>query len=441
MFAFSRRLTLGLFLLTGAISVAQADVNDQLVQRITQSKNELDALEKKNSQESRSYAQRLEQKEQELKALRTQVASQQRVVDEQLLGLDKLKERVDQWSAQSQYQKQLLNHFGESTQLLTAGSVGDDASILDRAEKSLENALNPQWRGARVVTLDAKIVDLPQLALGPVVIGVDTQANQAGPVAREKDQEAHLLGVFSSVQQKDLLELKASGSGILTFDPTLGSAYKLLSSNDGLMTHLILGGTRVVPIIIFGFLAFVVSILKGIELVRLPKIDEEFIAKVNALAVGAAGDLIASKAQLVEKIRSLRANMQGAQAKLIDIVLSHPESQYRDDLMAAYLIEYRHRIERFMGVVATSAAVAPLLGLLGTVSGMISMFKMMMIFGSGDISTVSGGISEALITTELGLVVAIPSLVVSALLARKTKSYNGKLETFAIKLSKMDLSA
>ena len=108
--------------------------------------------------------------------------------------------------------------------------------------------------------------------------------------------------------------------------------------------------------------------------------------------------------------------------------------------MVAYLMEYRHKVERFMNVVSVCASIAPLLGLLGTVSGMITTFKMMTIFGTGDASTVSGGISIALITTELGLVVAIPSLIASALLSRKIKSYLHDLESFAIKVSKVDFS-
>ncbi|RZA05465.1 MAG: MotA/TolQ/ExbB proton channel family protein, partial [Moraxellaceae bacterium] len=94
--------------------------------------------------------------------------------------------------------------------------------------------------------------------------------------------------------------------------------------------------------------------------------------------------------------------------------------------------------DMYMGIVATSAAVAPLLGLLGTVSGMINTFKMMTIFGSGDVSTVSGGISEALITTELGLIVAVPSLVISAILTRQIKTYSHAMENFAIKISKIN---
>ena len=69
---------------------------------------------------------------------------------------------------------------------------------------------------------------------------------------------------------------------------------------------------------------------------------------------------------------------------------------------------------------------------------MINTFMMMNTFGTGDAATVSGGISEALVTTELGLIVAIPSLILSALLSRKAKSHNAKLEANAIQLSKYE---
>ncbi|WP_420818925.1 MotA/TolQ/ExbB proton channel family protein [Paraglaciecola marina] len=99
------------------------------------------------------------------------------------------------------------------------------------------------------------------------------------------------------------------------------------------------------------------------------------------------------------------------------------------------------RLERWIGAIGMTAAVSPLLGLLGTVSGMIETFKMMTLFGSGDPEVVSGGIAQALVTTELGLVVAIPALILNALLSRKAKSYYNELESFAILISKSDEQA
>ena len=68
------------------------------------------------------------------------------------------------------------------------------------------------------------------------------------------------------------------------------------------------------------------------------------------------------------------------------------------------------------------AAIAPLLGLLGTVTGMISTFDVMAVSGTGNAKAMAGGISEALITTQTGLLVAIPGLCMKDFLARRARN-------------------
>jgi len=72
-------------------------------------------------------------------------------------------------------------------------------------------------------------------------------------------------------------------------------------------------------------------------------------------------------------------------------------------------------------IIAVTAATSPLLGLLGTVSGMIATFNLITLFGSGDPKPLAGGISEALVTTLFGLVVAIPALILHAFLSRRSQ--------------------
>jgi biopolymer transport protein ExbB len=78
------------------------------------------------------------------------------------------------------------------------------------------------------------------------------------------------------------------------------------------------------------------------------------------------------------------------------------------------------KIERGLITLAILAAIAPMLGLLGTVSGMIETFQSITLFGTGDPKLMSGGISQALVTTELGLAVAIPILLIHSLLSSKS---------------------
>ena len=76
------------------------------------------------------------------------------------------------------------------------------------------------------------------------------------------------------------------------------------------------------------------------------------------------------------------------------------------------------RYDRFLSTIAVLAAVSPLFGLLGTVTGMIETFDVITLFGTGNARAMAGGISEALVTTQGGLMVSIPGLFMSVLLYR-----------------------
>ncbi|MEX0624532.1 MotA/TolQ/ExbB proton channel family protein [Saccharospirillum sp.] len=78
-----------------------------------------------------------------------------------------------------------------------------------------------------------------------------------------------------------------------------------------------------------------------------------------------------------------------------------------------------HEMEKFLSTLGTIAAIAPLLGLLGTVLGMIEVFTALMVQGSGNTGVLAGGISQALITTAAGLSVAIPAVIFHRALTRR----------------------
>jgi biopolymer transport protein ExbB len=105
-----------------------------------------------------------------------------------------------------------------------------------------------------------------------------------------------------------------------------------------------------------------------------------------------------------------------------------------EEVMYEQVLATRLKLQRMLPFVAITASSAPLLGLLGTVTGIMNTFTLMTVFGTGDIKTLSSGISEALITTEYGLYVAIPSLLLHAYLSRKTKGVIDQMEKAAIAL-------
>lgn len=90
-----------------------------------------------------------------------------------------------------------------------------------------------------------------------------------------------------------------------------------------------------------------------------------------------------------------------------------------------------------LAVIGVLAAIAPLLGLLGTVTGMIATFDVLAIFGTGNTKAMAGGISEALITTQTGLLVAIPGFYMKGFLERRARNLNKRIEAAGYMLSRL----
>jgi len=96
-----------------------------------------------------------------------------------------------------------------------------------------------------------------------------------------------------------------------------------------------------------------------------------------------------------------------------------------------------HQLERYLNALGTIASITPLLGLLGTVVGMIKVFSAIMIHGVGDPGILAGGISEALITTAAGLTIAIPSLIFHRYFERLVDEYVVNMEEESLRLIDM----
>lgn len=93
-----------------------------------------------------------------------------------------------------------------------------------------------------------------------------------------------------------------------------------------------------------------------------------------------------------------------------------------------------NRVDRYIPTILVLAGAAPLLGLLGTVSGMITTFDVISVFGTGNARAMAAGISEALITTQAGLVVAVPGLLLGAILQRRAESIKERMRRFGLRL-------
>jgi biopolymer transport protein ExbB len=149
------------------------------------------------------------------------------------------------------------------------------------------------------------------------------------------------------------------------------------------------------------------------------------------IALGGMGLLIASERFIVLSVMGGRIKRQLSEATpspgnpLGRILGVHQENPDVDTETLSLKLEEAvlrelPRVQRGLGALSLLAAVAPLMGLLGTVVGIIETFQSITLFGTGDPRLMSGGISLALITTVIGLVVAIPMLFLHSLLSAKS---------------------
>jgi biopolymer transport protein ExbB len=116
------------------------------------------------------------------------------------------------------------------------------------------------------------------------------------------------------------------------------------------------------------------------------------------------------------------------------LVNSHHGRKFMKDCIEESGRKVAHDLERFLNALGIIAEISPLLGLLGTVFGMIEIFSALMKHGAGDPSALAGGISVALISTAAGLTVAIPSLIFHRYFVRLVDEYVICMEEEALKL-------
>ncbi len=171
------------------------------------------------------------------------------------------------------------------------------------------------------------------------------------------------------------------------------------------------GGLLMLPIILCSVVA-VAIVIERLWFLRRAK-----IAPVNLLAQvwrwykdGVLGNV---------RLKELRKQSPLGEIMAAGLVNArHGREVMRDSVQEA-ASKVVHEMERYLNTLGTVAAVAPLLGLLGTVIGMIDVFTIIMLEGSGNASILAGGISKALITTAAGLSVAIPSVIFHRYLVRR----------------------
>ncbi|MDY0398688.1 MAG: MotA/TolQ/ExbB proton channel family protein [Desulfuromonas thiophila] len=147
---------------------------------------------------------------------------------------------------------------------------------------------------------------------------------------------------------------------------------------------------------------------------------------------------------LAELVRCWRAGLSlppaaGLRSQLVKVLQAEAAlpSALNRRLLDACALRLQAAIDRNLDQIRVLAAVAPLLGLLGTVTGMMATFDAIALFGSGNVRALAGGISEALITTQGGLLVSIPGVLASAVLNLRARRLQERLEETLVLFKRM----
>lgn len=186
------------------------------------------------------------------------------------------------------------------------------------------------------------------------------------------------------------------------------------------------GGWLMLPIILCSILAI------AIVIERFWTLSNNRIAP--RYAVGQVWTWIKNGELDSNKMRELRMGSPLGQILAAGLLHARQGRQAMNDAIEQSAAAVIHELERYLSTLGTIAAITPLLGLLGTVVGMIRVFTEIMIQGTGNANALAGGISEALITTAAGLTVAIPAYACHRYFVRKVDSLVLSLEQESAKL-------
>ncbi len=423
-----------------ASASAQADLDDAL--------ERLASLRRQIREERIPLARELNSLESEVSTQRREVERAQRIRDSQSLDLNSLEAEVRKRQDELDYLESLLGEYARVFESRVAVSeLPLYAEVLQEAHRTLDDPslLESERLAGLGVVIEAGL-ERTDVQLGgasysgsavlPDGLLVEGRFVQAGPLVYFKADAGHAglvetsaslqpaLAALQGAEAQRVSDLVENGRGSATVDVTLGDALAVAATRDTLAEHIRKGGVWIYPILLFALIATVVAIFKAIEIFGFREPKADIIHELLELII----DGHAAKA--LEKAEAIPGPFG---AMLADAVRYHADDkELLEEVLFEHMLRLQPKLERMLPLIAVTAATSPLLGLLGTVTGMINTFNLITVFGTGDARSLSSGISEALITTEFGLIVAIPALVIHALLQRRATGILASMEKMAV---------
>lgn len=218
----------------------------------------------------------------------------------------------------------------------------------------------------------------------------------------------------------------STGKGDIPLDGSMGKAIEVAAAQESIGETVEKGGIVGHCILGLGFVALLLTAFKIYEITTFPVPSRRQLNEI-------LDDLVADDRDAAIAKAAKLPGMAGDMVKT-GVERFHEKRRVLEESLFEKMVTIKPRLDRFLPFLGLTAAAAPLMGLLGTVLGIIKTFKQMAIYGTGNASSFSAGISEALITTAEGLVVAIPVLVLHGILKSLVKGKFGEVEGIGIAL-------
>jgi len=221
--------------------------------------------------------------------------------------------------------------------------------------------------------------------------------------------------------RKDMENYFNSAGTVLPLDPSGGAIFAQLSEDTDWRDFMATGGILMWPIFILGMVALLLILERFIVLGTTKANSDKIMEQINAAAKNKQWD---------ECRQICKKNRRVPTCSMLTSAMKHlgQTQEVLENALQEGILRQMPRLERFLPTMGVLAAIAPLMGLLGTVTGMINIFRVITVVGTGDPSVMSGGISEALLTTQFGLAVAIPLMIIHHAFERRVDRIVGDME-------------
>lgn len=299
-------------------------------------------------------------------------------------------------------------------------SLESRLGILELSLKRVEDTLKDSHFKGRAIADDGTIVEGQFVSLGPATYFASGDLQTFGQAVLATNSLLPEIAQVPSLSPQAIQSIAQGQSKILPLDPSLGKAREVENAQWTLREQIEKGGNVGYIIIGFAAVALLVAIIKSLQFLRTRRLDTTQFHDV----------LVALENEDKKQAEELVQQRSAAAKPLLRSVINHHNAgkEVLEERILGQLEFAKRRLESALPILAITAATAPLLGLLGTVVGMIKTFALINVYGSGEAKAFSAGISEALVTTEFGLIVAIPALIIHGVLQRAAKRRLGELE-------------